>query len=78
MGLPDEEALMLAAEENNVHILQLCLDQGTDPNTTAEDGYNAIMVAVCASKKQICVIYARDCDVRAFTYAYTFSSVCVR
>ena len=51
-----EKALILAAEEDNMHILQMCLDQGTDPNITADDGYNALMVAVCAFKKRICDI----------------------
>ena len=47
---------ILTAEEDNMHILQMCLDQGTDPNMTADDGYNALMLAVCASKKRICDI----------------------
>ena len=51
-----EKALILAAEEDNLHILQLCLDHGTDPNTAADDGYNALMLAVCTFKKRICVI----------------------
>jgi ankyrin repeat protein len=52
LGVKPEAALMKAALENNVDILETRLNAGADVNTRTGDGWTALMYAACGDSAE--------------------------
>ena len=53
-GLPDEEALFIAAEDNDVDTINYLIKLGTSVNCIGQDDYTPLMMATCFGSGEAC------------------------
>merc|ERR1712176_1584473 len=53
-GLPDEEALFIAAEDNDIDTIEYLLTLGTSVNCINHDKYTPLMMAACFGSAEAC------------------------